>query len=869
MDRKLTPTTIIPPELYVIREADKQLRSVLQDMGRPGYILVARQMGKTNLLLNAKRELEDQNNAFIYIDLSAPFASERECFRHIIETALETRTDLSDKCKRPIFEARKESPPPAYKEHENELRTLLDAITGKLVIILDEIDSLTNTPFSDRIFAQIRSIYFSRTNYRQFVRLTYILSGVVEPNEIIKDKRISPFNIGEKIYLDDFTEDQFRDFLGRADLRLKKEVEDKIFYWASGNPRLTWDICFDIEEKIAQGIFITPEEVDDSVRKLYLTDFARAPIDHIREVAATDDELRNAITVIKYGKGNTLSDATKSKLYLAGIIRSAAKHKDVSIKNKIIEAALSDQWLLDISIKRKGLQRLAAECYHEKRFEEALALYDQVVQNPDISEKDRMSAYWDMGLCAYNAGDYKKALTNLEMAHWDKADSAVLYYERTFYIGISYLKLGNINDSRTRFLETLDTPKWNATYFNALINLGVTYTAEKDYEHAIEYFQSAIARSDNSSLSPEERAKFKTLALYSLSNAYRDAGDKPKSQAHFHEALESCSPRQRPAIMLGMYSGLTIQEEKEQLLTQCLDFIISGSLHPDSTQSEGTLGLTISVFHNLLREAYLVSRPLFDRLFAYASTLAELETSSAELLHKLAYMSVRAGDLKTAFNMSRDAVEGLVPSLVRSKETEFQSYRLLCMLCKGSKKLQYQRKYIECLESGYEPKSIDTIDLKVFSDLAVGLIERKKPQHALLYINMAKHYMPLVASDEIVDYVLFYFYEMLAYRNAHLPYKLKQASHETLEFLESLAGRPMESRFLDLEGIRSVEEFARNNLRPNNDQLAKSATISAGRKHGRNERVSVCYIDGKVIRDVKFKKVESDLAENRCKLIEN
>jgi Cdc6-like AAA superfamily ATPase len=155
----------------VIREADKQLRNVIKDMGRPGYVLVARQMGKTNLLLNAKRELEDTNSALIYIDLSAPFDSERECFRHIIDTALETRTDVFGKCKQPILEARKTSLPPSYKEHENELRTLLDAITGKLVIILDEIDSLTKTAFSDKIFAQIRSVYFSRTNYQQFARL--------------------------------------------------------------------------------------------------------------------------------------------------------------------------------------------------------------------------------------------------------------------------------------------------------------------------------------------------------------------------------------------------------------------------------------------------------------------------------------------------------------------------------------------------------------------------------------------------------------------------------------------------------------------------------------------------------------------------
>src|SRR5437867_4111609 len=95
--KRLTPVTIIPPDLYVIREADKQLRNVVKNMGRPGYVLVARQMGKTNLLLNAKRELEDGSNAFVYVDLSAPFASERECFRHIIDTAIETRSDVFEK----------------------------------------------------------------------------------------------------------------------------------------------------------------------------------------------------------------------------------------------------------------------------------------------------------------------------------------------------------------------------------------------------------------------------------------------------------------------------------------------------------------------------------------------------------------------------------------------------------------------------------------------------------------------------------------------------------------------------------------------------------------------------------------------------
>jgi preprotein translocase subunit SecA len=37
---------------------------------------------------------------------------------------------------------------------------------------------------------------------------------------------------------------------------------------------------------------------------------------------------------------------------------------------------------------------------------------------------------------------------------------------------------------------------------------------------------------------------------------------------------------------------------------------------------------------------------------------------------------------------------------------------------------------------------------------------------------------------------------------------------------------------------------------------------------GRNDKVSVQYPDGRVLRDVKYKKVEDDIRNNRCIIIE-
>ena len=89
MGKILKKYTTIPMSLYVTREADKQLKQIIEDMQRPGYVLVARQMGKTNLLFHAKRTLENAERLFIYVDLSNPFSTDRECYRNIIDSITE------------------------------------------------------------------------------------------------------------------------------------------------------------------------------------------------------------------------------------------------------------------------------------------------------------------------------------------------------------------------------------------------------------------------------------------------------------------------------------------------------------------------------------------------------------------------------------------------------------------------------------------------------------------------------------------------------------------------------------------------------------------------------------------------------------
>ena len=73
-----------------------------------------------------------------------------------------------------------------------------------------------------------------------------------------------------------------------------------------------------------------------------------------------------------------------------------------------------------------------------------------------------------------------------------------------------------------------------------------------------------------------------------------------------------------------------------------------------------------------------------------------------------------------------------------------------------------------------------------------------------------------------------------------------------------------ESRSLLSGGDRPQQQQQDQTSRPPQEKVmpAKSEKLA-----GRNDKVSVQYPDGKVLRDVKYKKVEEDILNNRCIII--
>ena len=140
------------------------------------------------------------------------------------------------------------------------------------MIFIDEIDAVRSLPFStDEFFAAIRECYNRRTQDPEFERLTFCLLGVATPSDLIQDTRLTPFNIGRRIELTDFTEAEAAPLdsglvgvrhsgVGRSGVRDESDrtptartrewapatperLLQRILYWTGGHPYLTQRLC--------------------------------------------------------------------------------------------------------------------------------------------------------------------------------------------------------------------------------------------------------------------------------------------------------------------------------------------------------------------------------------------------------------------------------------------------------------------------------------------------------------------------------------------------------------------------------------------------------------------------------------------------
>jgi len=324
---------------YVVRQADRYLYKALKQ-GQFCYILNARQMGKSSLQVQTINRLQSEGIQCSAIDLSAignQNITIEQWYAGLIYT-LAGNLNLLDRIN--ILGWWKErkilSPVQRFAQFISEV--ILTEISEQLVIFLDEIDSILALDFvMDDFFVLLRSCYNQRAYNCEFKRLNFVLIGCATPSELIQDKNITPFNIGQAIQLYGFKEHEAQPLLKGLQNKSNnpQTVLREILKWTNGQPFLTQKICKIIQLESSK---IPTNQETEWIEKLVMT--------KIIENWQERDEPEHLKTV----RNRLLNSTSESKILLK--IYQKVLNGEIVVDNDTIE--IKELLLSGIVIKQQG-----------------------------------------------------------------------------------------------------------------------------------------------------------------------------------------------------------------------------------------------------------------------------------------------------------------------------------------------------------------------------------------------------------------------------------------------------------------------------------------------------------------------------------
>lgn len=213
-------------EFYVVRPVDGELQSSITK--RDSIILIkgARQMGKTSLLARGLQYAREQGLKAVSTDLqkfnSQSFASIRNLYLSLAESIVDQLDIDAD----PAAQWEERRGPNANFERFMR-RVVLGRLQGPLVWGMDEVDRLFATPFGSEFFGLLRSWHNERAldPSGPWAVLSIAIAYATEAHLFITDMNQSPFNVGTRLQLEDFTPVQVAELNRRYQSPLKSQEE--------------------------------------------------------------------------------------------------------------------------------------------------------------------------------------------------------------------------------------------------------------------------------------------------------------------------------------------------------------------------------------------------------------------------------------------------------------------------------------------------------------------------------------------------------------------------------------------------------------------------------------------------------------------
>ncbi len=310
-------TVKLRSKFYVERRADDQLRREVLKSGTTTTIRAPQQTGKSSLLVRGVHHARENGRKVVHLDFQRIDPDHLQdydiflrCFAEMIVRKLRLKpADLEEAWRGSIGSQDKLT----YLWEDY----ILPETEAPIVLAMDEVDRLLQTPFHTDFFGMLRSWHNSRALNELWDILNIVMVISTEPHLLIDDIHQSPFNVGLKLYLDDFDEAQVRDLNHRHGAPLADGEIPRLMTLLNGHPYLTRKALYTLAVEHLTWAGLTEIAATEA-----------SPFgDHLRRYLwrlRDKPELTEAIkSIIRHG--TCPDEALFYRLYRAGLVKGSSK----------------------------------------------------------------------------------------------------------------------------------------------------------------------------------------------------------------------------------------------------------------------------------------------------------------------------------------------------------------------------------------------------------------------------------------------------------------------------------------------------------------------------------------------------------------
>ena len=225
---------------YIARSADRIFQAALARRDSIVLLKGPRQTGKTSLLARGLQSAREAGARAVFVDfqkLSPDHWRDMGSLYKALARQLADQLDLDVSLEDTWSDLRG-----VNENFERYLRReVLQKLDAPLVWAIDEADRLFGYPYSNDVFALFRSWHKERSvdPTGPWMKLTLVISYASEAYLFITDLNQSPFNVGTRLVLEDFSREQVSELnlLYGAPLTRGADIE-RFYHLVGGNPFL-------------------------------------------------------------------------------------------------------------------------------------------------------------------------------------------------------------------------------------------------------------------------------------------------------------------------------------------------------------------------------------------------------------------------------------------------------------------------------------------------------------------------------------------------------------------------------------------------------------------------------------------------------